>query len=56
MREVPGVMANFVEALSFNDIPILQTVDSHTSISVLVKNDDVNKAVTALHERFGLSN
>lgn len=56
MREVPGVMANFVEALSFNDIPILQTVDSHTSISVLVKNDDVIKAVTALHERFGLSN
>jgi len=55
MREVPGVMANFVEALSFNDIPILQTVDSHTSISVLVKNIDVNKAVTALHERFGLS-
>lgn len=56
MREVPGVMANFVEALSTNDIPILQTVDSHTSISVLVKTSDVNKAVLALHEKFGLFN
>ncbi|HHV86273.1 MAG TPA: aspartate kinase [Petrimonas sp.] len=56
MREVPGVMASFVEALSRNNIPILQTVDSHTSISVLVKKTDVSKAVVALHEKFGLAN
>jgi aspartate kinase len=55
MREVPGVMANFVEALSAQNIPILQTVDSHTSISVLVKKSDVAQAVTALHEKFGLA-
>lgn len=55
MREVPGVMANFAEALSNNNIRIFQTVDSHTSISVLVKNCDVNKAVTALHEKFSLA-
>lgn len=55
MREVPGVMASFVEALSINNIPILQTVDSHTSISVLVRTDDCNKAVLALHETFGLA-
>lgn len=54
MREVPGVMASFVEALALNNIPILQTVDSHTSISVLVKKSDVQSAVTALHEKFGL--
>jgi aspartate kinase len=54
--EVPGVMANFVEALSENNIAILQTVDSHTSISVLVSKDDVEKAVKALHEKFGLAN
>lgn len=55
MREVPGVMANFVEALSSKNISILQTVDSHTSISVLVKKSDVAEAVTALHEKFGLA-
>jgi aspartate kinase len=55
IHEVPGVMANFVEALSLHNIPILQTVDSHTSISVLVKRPDVEKAVKALHEQFGLA-
>lgn len=55
MREVPGVMASFVEALSMNDIQILQTVDSHTSISVLVKKSEMQKSVTALHEKFSLS-
>jgi aspartate kinase len=54
--EVPGVMANFVEALSASNITILQTVDSHTSISVLVKKADVEQAVKALHEKFGLAN
>ncbi|GBG54811.1 aspartokinase [Sporomusaceae bacterium FL31] len=56
MREVPGVMANFVEALSANNIQILQTVDSHTSISVLVRKAEMQKSVTALHEKFSLSN
>lgn len=55
IHEVPGVMATFIEALSLYDIPILQTVDSHTSISVLVKKDDVEMAVKALHEKFGLA-
>nr|WP_092067773.1 aspartate kinase [Dendrosporobacter quercicolus]NSL46768.1 aspartate kinase [Dendrosporobacter quercicolus DSM 1736]SDL63319.1 aspartate kinase [Dendrosporobacter quercicolus] len=55
MREVPGVMASFVEALSLNDIQILQTVDSHTSISVLVKKSEMQKSVTALHEKFSLA-
>jgi len=56
MREVPGVMASFIEALSRNKIAILQTVDSHTSISVLVLQSDVGAAVKSLHEKFGLSN
>lgn len=53
--EVPGVMATFAEALSLNNISILQTVDSHTSISVLIRKADVGVAVKALHERFGLA-
>ncbi|CQR71551.1 Aspartokinase [Sporomusa ovata DSM 2662] len=56
MREVPGVMASFIEALSRNKIAILQTVDSHTSISVLVLQSDIGAAVKSLHEKFGLSN
>jgi aspartate kinase len=56
MREVPGVMASFVEALSTNNIQILQTVDSHTSISVLVRKSELQKSVSALHEKFSLSN
>ena len=52
---VPGVMANFIEALVINNIPILQTVDSHTSISVLIEKSFVQLAVTALHEKFNLS-
>lgn len=55
MREVPGVMASFIEALSCNKIAILQTVDSHTSISALVPQSDVGAAVKSLHEKFGLS-
>lgn len=55
MREVPGVMASFVEALSTSGIVILQTVDSNASISVLVRQSDVSQAVQALHEKFGLA-
>ncbi len=54
MREVPGVMASFVEALVLNNIAILQTVDSDATISALIKKMDVEKAVKALHETFEL--
>ena len=55
MREVPGVMAAFVEALALHDIPILQTVDSNASISVLVRQESAAQAVQALHKQFGLA-
>lgn len=55
MREVPGVMAAFVEALAVNGISILQTVDSNASISVLVRQEFATQAVQALHEKFGLA-
>jgi aspartate kinase len=55
MREVPGVMASFVEALAINGISILQTVDSNASISVLVRQESATQAVQALHQQFGLS-
>jgi len=55
MRGVPGVMATIVEALTDAGIQIYQTADSHTSISCLVRMEDVKAAAVALHDRFGLS-
>ncbi|MHB8157453.1 MAG: aspartate kinase [Desulfocucumaceae bacterium] len=52
MTGVPGVMASIVEALTREDIQILQTNDSYTTIWVLVKMDDMQKAVRALHRQF----
>jgi aspartate kinase len=52
MTEVPGVMAAIVEVLTKEDIQILQSNDSYTTIWVLVKREDMEKAVRALHRRF----
>ena len=54
MGDVPGVMASFVEALSTKGIPLLQTVDSQTSISALIDGKYLEIAVSALHSQFGL--
>lgn len=53
MTGVPGVMARIVEALTVAEVQILQSSDSHTTIWVLVKNQDMKKAVVALHQQFG---
>ncbi len=55
MRGVPGVMAAIVEALTDAGIRIYQTADSHTSISCLVRMEDMEAAAVALHDRFRLS-
>ncbi|NMC33195.1 MAG: aspartate kinase [Veillonellaceae bacterium] len=54
MGDVPGVMASFVEALTEQGIPLLQTVDSQTSISALIDGQFLETAVSALHSQFGL--
>jgi aspartate kinase len=54
MRGIPGVMARMVSALSNEDIEILQTSDSHTTISCLISSEQTNKAVIALHNYFEL--
>lgn len=51
---VPGVTSRIVTALSENGIRILQSADSHTTIWVLVKQDDLAKSVNALHDAFHL--
>lgn len=54
MQGVPGVASKIVTALSENEIHILQSADSHTTIWVLVKQFDLVKAVNALHHAFHL--
>ena len=54
VRGFPGLMAKFVSALADNKIHILQTVDSDTTISAIVKEEHINEAVTALHKAFKL--
>jgi aspartate kinase len=51
---VPGVTSKIVSALSDHGIRILQSADSHTTIWVLVKQDDLVKSVNALHDAFQL--
>lgn len=54
MRGIPGVMAKTVSALAKVNIEILQTSDSHTTISCLIESEYTNKAVNALHKHFEL--
>lgn len=52
MRGVPGVMARIIRALSGEGVAVLQTADSHMTISCLVHDEDAQRAVRALHEEF----
>lgn len=54
MRGVPGVMALVADALCAAEVPVLQTADSHTTISLLVWQNRRKLAVAALHGAFGL--
>ena len=52
MTGVPGVTSKIVQALSKKGITILQSADSHTTIWVLVYENQMKDAVNALHEVF----
>ncbi len=54
MHGVPGVMAKIARALHQAGIEILQTTDSHANISCLIREEEVSKAVSALHREFAL--
>ncbi len=43
MRGVPGVMARIVKVLNGAGVEILQTADSHATISCLVKAADTQR-------------
>lgn len=54
MTGIPGVMATVMRALTAENIPLLQSSDSHATISCLVSSDEAHRAVQALHQAFGL--
>ncbi len=54
MHNIPGVMAKIVRSLNEKDIRILQTGDSNISISLLIKELDLRKAIKTLHDHFEL--
>lgn len=54
MNGVPGIMAAVVESLVEESIEILQSADSNTTIWILVRNYQMNKALQALHRKFKL--
>ncbi len=54
MRQAPGVVHRVVEALSRADVEIIHCTDSNVTISVLVPEDHVPRAESAVHAQFGL--
>lgn len=54
MMGVPGIMAAIAEALAEEGIEILQSVDSHTTIWCLVDEQNMERAVRILHDKFQL--
>lgn len=51
---VPGVMARIVAGLSEENVEILQSADSNTTIWCLIHDTDLVKAIRAIHHKFDL--
>lgn len=56
MTGVPGVMAKIISSLTKVGVQILQTADSLSTIACLIKSEDLEKSIKALHTSFGLDN
>lgn len=54
MRGVSGVMARVVQGLTSAGVEILQTSDSHLTITCLIEQSGLTKAVNSLHQAFQL--
>ena len=52
---MPGVVSRVLRALSSAGVEVLATSDSHANISCLVREGDVQPAVSALHKEFCLA-
>ncbi|MDT3701265.1 MAG: aspartate kinase [Thermincola sp.] len=54
MEGVPGVMADVMESLDEAGVAVLQTSDSDITISFLIKETDLTKAIQILYKSFNL--
>jgi aspartate kinase len=54
MKGTPGVMARIQEAFCEAGVEILHSTDSHITICCLIKRDDIDAAVKAVHDKFNL--
>ncbi|MGE5484234.1 MAG: aspartate kinase [Ignavibacteriales bacterium] len=54
MSGKPGVMARVAEAMAAAGVEIIQTADSHMTISCLVPSEHLEGAARALHDKFEL--
>ncbi|MCY0863719.1 MAG: aspartate kinase [Sulfobacillus sp.] len=54
IQGLPGVVGRVMAALTHEGIPILQSADSHATITLLLHKSDMERAVRALHRQFGL--
>ncbi len=50
----PGIFAMLYQTLLQEGIPVWQTADSELSLSCIIPESEVEKAVRVIHERFGL--
>jgi aspartate kinase len=55
IQGLPGVVGRVMAALSQHHITVLQSADSHSTITLLLYRNQMEQAVAALHQQFGLS-
>lgn len=56
IRGIPGVMAKVLKPLAKENIEVLQTADSHSTIWCLVESQYTQSAINSLHKEFNLNN
>ena len=54
MRGTPGVMHRVMQALGAAEVPVIHSTDSNITISVLVPDEDAQRAEQAIHDAFRL--
>ncbi len=54
IQGLPGVVGRVMQALAKRHITVLQSADSHATITLLIAKKDMAEAVRALHQQFGL--
>ncbi len=55
IQGLPGVVGRVLAALGEAGVPVLQSADSQSTISLLIHQSGVETALVALHQKFGLA-